>query len=85
MLQSPGKTSETRLGITASRKVGNSVERNRAKRLVREVFRLHRAKLQPGSDIVVIVRAGADKLSFEHAESELGSILFGNVDAGIAS
>jgi RNase P protein component len=36
--------------------------------------------LQPGTDIVVIVRAGADKLSFEHAESELGSILLG--DAG---
>ena len=79
MLQSPGKTGETRLGITASRKVGGAVERNRAKRLVREFFRLHRAKLQPGSDIVVIVRAGAEKLSFEHAESELGSILFGNV------
>ena len=74
-----GTTSEKRLGITASRKVGGAVERNRAKRLVREVFRLHRAKLQPGSDIVVIVRAGADRLSFEHAESELGSILFGNV------
>lgn len=80
MLQSPGPTSETRLGITASRKVGGAVERNRAKRLVREFFRLHRAKLQPGSDIVVIVRTGADKLSFEHAESELGSILLG--DAG---
>jgi len=78
VLQSPGTTSETRLGITASRKVGGAVERNRAKRLVREFFRLHRAKLQPGSDIVVIVRAGADKLSLEHAEEELASILLGD-------
>jgi ribonuclease P protein component len=50
---------------------------------VREFFRLHRAKLQPGSDIVVIVRAGAEKLSFEHAESELGSILFGDTIGGL--
>ena len=36
MLQGSGTTSETRLGITASRKVGSAVERNRAKRLGRE-------------------------------------------------
>ena len=82
MLQDPGATSETRLGITASRKVGGAVERNRAKRLVREFFRLHRAKLQPGSDIVVIVRAGADKLSLKDAEEELGSILLGKAGGG---
>jgi len=41
---------------------------------------LHRAKLQPGSDIVVIVRAGADRLSLKHAEEELGSILFRGED-----
>ena len=75
MLQGPGRTSETRLGITASRKVGGAVERNRAKRLVREFFRLHREMLQPGSDIVVIVRTGADKLSYRDVESELGSLL----------
>lgn len=31
--------------------------------------------LQPGSDIVVIVRTGADKLSYRDVESELGSLL----------
>ena len=79
MLQGRAPTDEIRLGITASRKVGGSVERNRAKRLVREFFRLHRVKLQPGSDIVVIVRAGADRLSLEHVETELGAILYGDI------
>ena len=41
-----------RLGIAATRKLGGAVERNRAKRLIREVFR--RNKLAPGFDIVVI-------------------------------
>ena len=45
-----------RLGIVASRKVGTSVVRNRAKRLVRETFRATRDLWQPGIDLVVIVR-----------------------------
>ena len=41
-----------RLGIAATRKIGGAVERNRAKRLIREVFR--RNKLAPGLDVVVV-------------------------------
>ena len=47
-----------RLGITASRRVGNAVQRNRAKRLLREAFRCVRAGLPAGLDLVVIVRQG---------------------------
>jgi ribonuclease P protein component len=43
-----------RLGIAATRKLGGSVERNRAKRLIREVFR--RNKIAPGFDVVVVPR-----------------------------
>ena len=41
-----------RLGIAATRKLGGAVQRNRAKRLIREVFR--RNKIAPGFDVVVI-------------------------------
>jgi ribonuclease P protein component len=43
-----------RLGIAATRKLGGAVVRNRAKRLVREVFR--RNKIAPGLDVVVVPR-----------------------------
>jgi ribonuclease P protein component len=45
-----------RLGITASRKIGGAVTRNRAKRLVRAAFRVHAGLFPPGIDLVVIVR-----------------------------
>jgi ribonuclease P protein component len=44
-----------RLGIVASRKVGNAVQRNRAKRLTREAFRSTRDLWIAGTDLVVIV------------------------------
>jgi ribonuclease P protein component len=42
----------SRLGIAATRKLGGAVDRNRAKRLIREVFR--RNKIVPGFDVVVV-------------------------------
>ena len=46
----------TRLGITATRKIGKAVERNRARRLVREVFRKNRWLVPQGVDIVINVK-----------------------------
>ena len=48
--------SSPRLGITASRRVGNSVVRSRAKRLIREAFRATRGLWPVGIDLVVIVK-----------------------------
>lgn len=45
-----------RLGLSVSRKVGNAIERNRWKRLIREAFRLSRSSLPEGIDLVVIPR-----------------------------
>ena len=43
-----------RLGIAATKKLGGAVQRNRAKRLIREIFR--RNKIAPGLDVVVVPR-----------------------------
>ncbi len=51
-----------RLGITASRKIGNAVARNRAKRLVRVAFRSTAELWPPGCDVVVIVRRPVTEL-----------------------
>lgn len=50
----PNGRSHPRLGVAASRKVGTSVKRSRAKRLARELFRRH--KVVHGIDIVIVPR-----------------------------
>ena len=65
----------TRLGITASKKVGNSVKRNKVKRLIREFFRLHKTHFPQGYDVVVVAKKGAYSLDYWKTKEELGEIL----------
>ena len=57
-----------RIGISTSKKIGNSVVRHHMARLLRETFRLHRAEVQCCCDIVVVVRAAAVGQSFHEIE-----------------
>ena len=65
------KEEENRLGISVSKKVGNSVVRHRITRLVRESYRLQKDKFQTGYDIVVIARSNAKDKSYSEIESAL--------------
>lgn len=64
-------TQKNRLGISVSKKVGNSVVRHRLTRLVRESYRLHEDIFNSGLDIVVIARNSASSVSFWEIESAL--------------
>ena len=60
----------SRLGIVATRKVGDATMRNRIKRVCRECFRLWPGFVPDGIDLVVIARAGADELSLDGVREE---------------
>ena len=64
-------TERNRLGISVSKKVGNSVIRHHLTRLIRESYRLHEDMFDSGLDIVVIARATARNISYHEVESAL--------------
>ena len=64
-------TEQNRLGISVSKKVGNSVIRHHLTRLVRESYRLHEDMFNSGLDIVVIARGTARDISYHQVESAL--------------
>ena len=52
----PNRLGVNRVGITTGKKLGHAVVRNRARRRLREVYRLNESMFKPGSDIVVVAR-----------------------------
>lgn len=59
------------LGISVSKKVGNSVVRHHLARLIRESYRLHEDMFNSGLNIVVIARNSAASVSYHEIESAL--------------
>ena len=64
-------TERNRLGISVSKKVGNSVIRHHVTRLIRESYRLQEDMFNSGLDIVVIARNTAKDISYHEVESAL--------------
>ena len=60
-----------RLGISVSKKVGNSVVRHHLARLIRESYRLHEDMFNSGLDIVVVARKSAADINYHDMESAL--------------
>lgn len=68
---------ENRLGISVSKKVGNSIVRHHITRLVRESYRLNEEMFNSGLDIIVIARAAAkdsDYFAIEKSLLHLGNL-----------
>ena len=65
------QTNKNRIGISVSKKVGNSVIRHHLTRLIRESYRLHEDVFDSGLDIVIIARNSAREIGFHEVESAL--------------
>jgi len=64
-------TDYNRIGISVSKKVGNSVVRHRITRLIRESYRLSKDSILEGYDIVVVARVDAKGKNFSEINSAL--------------
>ena len=62
---------KNRLGVSVSKKVGNSIVRHRITRLIRESYRLHEDMFNSGLDMVVIARVSAKDREMREIESAL--------------
>ena len=73
VLEKPAQSA--RIGITATRKIGNSVERNRARRLVREAFRKNKWLVPDRVDIVINVKRSLVEAGYRELEGEFITFL----------
>lgn len=71
MYVNKNNTSSNRIGISVSKKVGNSVIRHRITRLIRESYRLSEDNFMNGFDIIVVARAGAKGKDYSEIQSAL--------------
>jgi ribonuclease P protein component len=75
LFAAPGRTDDVRVGVSAGRRVGGAVVRNRAKRRVREAVRGRLAQLKPGWDLIFVVRPAAASADFQAIDRAVATLL----------
>ena len=71
----PNNLAHNRYGVIASRRLGNAVKRNRARRLMREALRHHHPHIAPGHDIVAVARKHIVGQHFDAVDEAIHSLL----------
>ena len=71
----PNESGTSRFAVSAGRSVGNAVQRNRAKRLIREALRPLIPSVQPGWDILFLARQSLAEAEFLNAQGALNLLL----------
>ena len=61
----------TRIGFVTGKKIGCAVERNRCRRLMKEVYRLHQYEMKDGYDLVLIGRGYLKQVGYQEAERSI--------------
>ena len=64
------RRSRNRVGFTVTVKIGKAVVRNRVRRRLREIYRLHEAELLPGTDMVVVARGRSVEAAYRKLEED---------------
>ncbi len=67
----PVAKQKTRIGFVTGKKVGGAVERNRGRRLMKEVYRLNQHQIREGYHIVIVGRGPLKDATYERAEKEI--------------
>lgn len=70
-----------RVAALAARRLGKAYKRNRARRLIREFFRLNKCRLAPSFDYVIVAQKGAGELRLKEVEEQLGVLFVRRGDA----
>ena len=71
LYQRPNRLGRNRVGITTGAKLGKAVVRNKMRRRVREIMRLHAGELRVGHDLVVVVRHQATQRDYWKMDRDL--------------
>ena len=65
----------SRLGVTVSTKLGGAVVRNRVRRQMREMYRLHTGEMVPGYDVIIVARSRSVRTPYHEMDRQYASAL----------